>query len=69
MSSPTTLGSIASNLLTSVEEVLSAFVTDVANYAGIIADLLIGGLIGYATVKFGKRIFNAIGGWISDLMP
>jgi len=69
MSSPTTLGSIASNLLTSVEDVLSAFVSGVANYAGVIADLLIGGLIGYATVKFGKRIFNALGSWVSDLMP
>ncbi len=69
MSSPTTLGSIAQNLLTSIEEVLSAFVSDVANYAGVIADLLIGALVGYATVRFGKRIFNAIGSWISDLMP
>jgi len=69
MSSPTTLGSIAQNLLTSVEEVLSAFVSDVANYAGVIADLLIGAMVGYATVRFGKKIFNAIGGWISDLMP
>jgi len=69
MSSPTTLGSIAQNLLTSIEEVLSAFVNDVANYAGVIADLLIGVLIGYATVRFGRRIFNAISGWISDLMP
>jgi len=69
MSSPTTLGSIASNLLTSIEEVLSAFVADVQNYAGVIADLLIGALVGYATVRFGKRIFNAISGWISDLMP
>jgi len=69
MSSPTTLGSIAQNLLTSIEEVLSAFVADVANYAGVIADLLIGALVGYATVKFGRRIFNAISGWISDLMP
>ena len=69
MSSPTTLGSIAQNLLTSIEEVLSAFVTDIQNYAGVIADLLIGGLVGYATVKFGRRIFNAISGWISALMP
>jgi hypothetical protein len=69
MSSPTTLSSIAQNLLTSVEEVLSAFVSDVANYAGVIADLLIGAMVGYATVRFGKKIFNAIGGWISDLMP
>jgi|ECHvirMinimDraft_2_1075157.scaffolds.fasta_scaffold05875_3 hypothetical protein len=69
MSSPTTLGSIAQNLLTSIEEVLSAFVTDIQNYAGVIADLLIGVLVGYATVKFGRRIFNAISGWISDLMP
>jgi len=69
MSSPTTLGSIAQNLLTSIEEVLSAFVSDVANYAGVIADLLIGAFVGYATVRFGKRIFNAIGSWISDLMP
>ena len=69
MSSPTTLGSIASNLLTSVEDVLSAFVSGVSNYAGVIADLLIGAMVGYATVRFGKKIFNAIGGWISDLMP
>jgi len=69
MSSPTTLSSIAQNLLTSVEEVLSAFVSDVANYAGVIADLLIGAMVGYATARFGKKIFNAIGGWISDLMP
>ena len=69
MSSPTALGSIAQNLLTSVEEVLAAFVTDIQNYAGVIADLLIGVMIGYATVKFGRRIFNAISGWISDLMP
>jgi len=69
MSSPSTLGSIAQNLLTSIEEVLSAFVTDIQNYAGVIADLLIGVLVGYATVKFGRRIFNAISGWISDLMP
>jgi len=69
MSSPTTLGSIAQNLLTSIEEVLSAFVTDIQNYAGVIADLLIGVLVGYATVRFGRRIFNAISGWISDLMP
>jgi len=69
MSSPTTLGSIAQNLLTSIQEVLAAFVTDIQNYAGVIADLLIGVLVGYATVKFGRRIFNAISGWISDLMP
>ena len=69
MSSPTTLGSIASNLLTSVEDVLAAFGSGVANYAGVIADLLIGAMVGYATVRFGKKIFNAIGGWISDLMP
>ena len=69
MSSPSTLGSIAQNLLTSIEEVLSAFVTDIQNYAGVIADLLIGVLVGYATVKFGRKIFNAISGWISDLMP
>jgi len=69
MSSPTTLGNIASNLLTSVEDVLSAFVSGVSNYAGVIADLLIGAMVGYATVRFGKKIFNAIGGWISDLMP
>ena len=69
MSSPTTLGSIAQNLLTSVEEVLAAFVTDIQNYAGVIADLLIGVMIGYTTARFGRRIFNAISGWISDLMP
>jgi len=69
MSSPTTLGSIAQNLLVSIEEVLSAFVNDVANYAGTIADLLIGVFLGYSVAKFGKRIFNAISSWISDLMP
>jgi len=69
MSSPTTLGSIAQNLLVSIEEVLSAFVNDVANYAGVIADLLIGIMIGYTTARFGRRIFNAISSWISDLLP
>ena len=69
MSTPTTVGSIAQNLLTSIEEVLSAFVSDIASYAGTIADLLIGALVGYAVVKFGKRIFNAIGSLVSDLMP
>lgn len=69
MSSPTTLQSVASNLLTTVEDVLSSFVTSVSNYAGVIADLLIGALIGYATIKFGKRIFNGIQSWIYDVMP
>ena len=69
MSSPTTLGSIAQNLLTSIEEVISAFVSDLQNYAGVIADLIIGALVGYAVIKFGKRVFNAVGSLVSDLMP
>ncbi len=70
MSSPSTsLGTIASNLFTTIQDVLASFVSTISNYTGVIADFLVGGLLAYATVRFGGRILRALSRWISDIMP
>jgi predicted PurR-regulated permease PerM len=70
MSSPSSsLGSIASNLFQTIQDVLASFVSSISNYAGTIADFLVGGLLTYATVRYGSRVLRALGRWISDIMP
>jgi len=70
MSSPTTsLGTIATDLFTTIQNVLSSFVSSLSNYAGVIADFLVGGILTYATVRYGGRVLRALGRWINDIMP
>jgi len=58
-------GSIFSGLLSSIWSILTAVVDALKNYATDIAEILVGAMLGYAVVRFGRRMFRAIAGMVS----
>jgi hypothetical protein len=58
-------GSIFGGLLNSIWGILTAIVQALQNYAGDIAEILVGAMLGYAVVRFGRRMFRSITGLVS----
>jgi len=64
-----TLQDILNAILTAVQDVLGNVASAVADNASIIATLVVLGMLTFAVVRYGSRIFRSVAGWVRGVMP
>lgn len=64
-----TLSDILNSILTAVQDVLGNVAAAIADNAGIIATLVVLGMLTFAVVRYGTRIFRGIAGWVRGVIP